>query len=71
MAEDIRWVKTHCARMDHGGCTLLVGVQDNKIVKIKGDLLTLRWRDFPDEPTIARRRNQVALFDFGNALGAK
>ncbi|MRR35854.1 hypothetical protein EG829_14475, partial [bacterium] len=37
MAEDIRWVRTHCARMDHGGCTLLVGVQDNKIVKIKGD----------------------------------
>jgi anaerobic selenocysteine-containing dehydrogenase len=37
MAEDIRWVKTHCARMDHGGCTLQVGIQDNKIVKIKGD----------------------------------
>ena len=37
MAEDIRWVRTHCARMDHGGCTLLVGVKDNQIVKIKGD----------------------------------
>jgi anaerobic selenocysteine-containing dehydrogenase len=37
MAEDIRWVKTHCARMDHGGCALLVGVKDNRIVKIKGD----------------------------------
>ena len=37
MAEDIRWVRTHCARMDHGGCTLLVGVQNNRIVKIKGD----------------------------------
>jgi len=23
--------------MDHGGCALLVGVQDNKIVKVKGD----------------------------------
>ena len=37
MAEEIRWIKTHCARMDHGGCALLVGVQDNKIVKVKGD----------------------------------
>jgi len=37
MGDDIRWVKTHCARMDHGGCGLLVGVKDNKIVKIKGD----------------------------------
>jgi len=37
MTEDIRWVKTHCSRMDHGGCALLVGVKDNKIVKIKGD----------------------------------
>lgn len=37
MTEDIRWVKTHCSRMDHGGCALLVGVKDNKIVRIKGD----------------------------------
>jgi len=37
MTDDIRWVKTHCARMDHGGCGLLVGVQGNQIVKIKGD----------------------------------
>ena len=37
MAEDIRWVKTHCARMDHGGCALLVGVKGNEIVQIKGD----------------------------------
>lgn len=37
MTEKLRWVKTHCARMDHGGCGLLVGVQDNRIVKIKGD----------------------------------
>ncbi len=37
MTDNIRWVKTHCARMDHGGCALLVGVRDNKIVKIKGD----------------------------------
>jgi len=37
MEGDIRWVKTHCARMDHGGCGILVGVRDNKIVKVKGD----------------------------------
>ena len=37
MAEKIRWAKTHCARMDHGGCALLVGVQDNEIVQVKGN----------------------------------
>jgi anaerobic selenocysteine-containing dehydrogenase len=37
MADDIRWVKTHCARMDHGGCGLLVGARGNTIVEIKGD----------------------------------
>jgi hypothetical protein len=37
MMEDIRWAKTHCARMDHGGCGLLVGVKGNAIVQIKGD----------------------------------
>jgi anaerobic selenocysteine-containing dehydrogenase len=37
MSDDIRWVKTHCARMDHGGCALLVGVKDNKIIGVKGD----------------------------------
>ena len=37
MAEETRWVKTHCARMDHGGCALLVGVQDNEIVQVKGN----------------------------------
>lgn len=37
MTEDIRWVKTHCARMDHGGCGLLVGTRGNTIVEIKGD----------------------------------
>ncbi len=37
MAEELRWFKTHCARMDHGGCALLVGVRDNQIVQIKGD----------------------------------
>lgn len=37
MTDDVRWVKTHCARMDHGGCSLLVAVENNKIAKIKGD----------------------------------
>ncbi len=37
MKDDIRWVKTHCARMDHGGCALLVGLKDKKIVRVKGD----------------------------------
>jgi len=37
MTEDIRWIKTHCARMDHGGCGLLVGVKGNSIVQVKGD----------------------------------
>lgn len=37
MADDIRWVKTHCGRMDHGGCAVLAGVSGEKIVKIKGD----------------------------------
>jgi len=37
MSNEIRWVKTHCARMDHGGCALTVGVKGNQIKKIKGD----------------------------------
>jgi len=37
VADDLRWAKTHCARMDHGGCALLVGVKDNQIVQVKGD----------------------------------
>jgi anaerobic selenocysteine-containing dehydrogenase len=32
-----RLVKTHCARMDHGGCGLLVEVREGRIVKIEGD----------------------------------
>jgi len=37
MAEETCWVKTHCARMDHGGCALLVSVKDNEIVQVKGN----------------------------------
>jgi len=37
MTEEIRWIKTHCSRMDHGGCGLIVGIKGNQIFKIKGD----------------------------------
>jgi anaerobic selenocysteine-containing dehydrogenase len=37
MNAGIRWVKTHCARMDHGGCALKVKVEANSITAIKGD----------------------------------
>lgn len=31
------------------------------VIQDKGEHLTLRWRDYPDEPHIVRRREQVAL----------
>jgi anaerobic selenocysteine-containing dehydrogenase len=37
MTHNLEWKKTHCARMDHGGCALKVCVQGNRILKIKGD----------------------------------
>ena len=37
MADNLNWIKTHCARMDHGGCGMLAGVQDNQVMKVKGD----------------------------------
>jgi len=37
MPDQIRWLKTHCARMDHGGCAVSVGVKKNKIETVKGD----------------------------------
>ena len=30
-------IKTYCARMDHGGCGILVHVEDGRITKIEGD----------------------------------
>lgn len=33
----MRWIRTHCARMDHGGCSILAGVEDNVIKKVKAD----------------------------------
>jgi len=29
--------RTYCARMDHGGCGLLVHVEDGKIIRVEGD----------------------------------
>lgn len=37
MKDNIVWKRTHCARMDHGGCSLKVGVTGNRIVSVKGD----------------------------------
>lgn len=37
MSDATRWVKTHCSRMDHGGCALLVAAEGNRIVGVKGD----------------------------------
>ncbi len=37
MTETIKWFKTHCSRMDHGGCAISVGVRNGRIVQIKGD----------------------------------
>lgn len=37
MGNDMKWHKTHCSRMDHGGCALHVKTQDGKITGITGD----------------------------------
>ena len=52
MVENIRWIKTHCARMDHGGCSLLVGVKGNRILAISDELSgekidIIEWSDNP------------------------
>jgi len=31
------WFKTHCGRMDQGGCGLLVKVEAGRVVRVKGD----------------------------------
>ena len=31
------WYRTHCGRMDHGGCSLRVGVRGERISEIRGD----------------------------------
>ncbi len=37
MSQQRRVVKTHCGRMDHGGCSLLVEMEGSRIVGVKGD----------------------------------
>jgi hypothetical protein len=37
LSKQTRFVKTHCGRMDHGGCGLVVGARGNEIFQIKGD----------------------------------
>lgn len=37
MPDEIRFIKTHCSRMDHGGCSLIVTARGNTIVDVKGD----------------------------------
>ena len=31
------------------------------VTEINGEMLTLRWRNYPRQPLVARRRHQVAL----------
>jgi hypothetical protein len=37
------------------------GWWESVIVEIIEELLTLKWRDWPDEPTFVRRTSQIAL----------
>jgi hypothetical protein len=36
------------------------------VVKVAGDRLTLRWRDYPDDPLITRQRHRLALLHPSN-----
>ena len=36
------------------------------VVKVAGNRLTLRWRDYPDEPLIVRQRHRLALLHPSN-----
>ena len=42
-----------------------VGVEDgwweSVVLGVNGEMLTLKWRDFPGEPTFIRRRTELAL----------
>ncbi len=37
MDNEGQWIRTHCTRMDHGGCGLVVKVKENRIIKIVPD----------------------------------
>lgn len=34
-SNDTTWYRTHCSRMDHGGCTLDIGVSSGRIIDIR------------------------------------
>lgn len=34
---DTTWIKTHCSRMDHGGCAIRAGVQNGRIVDLRAN----------------------------------
>ena len=38
------------------------------VVKVAGDWLTLRWRDYPNEPLIVRQRHRLALLHPSNPV---
>ena len=38
------------------------------VIAVNGDMLTLRWRDYPHERTVVRRRTQLALLPPDGAL---
>ncbi len=37
MSGSSHWIKTHCSRMDHGGCSIKVEVRDKAILSVTGD----------------------------------
>ncbi len=51
------------------GCVVLVhqnrddGWWEGYVLKRQGNMLTLRWRDYPKQPTIVRHVSTVALMD--------
>ncbi|TXM67551.1 hypothetical protein FV226_21740 [Methylobacterium sp. WL12] len=49
----------------------LCGWYEAIVVAAPGDdLFTLRWRDWPDDPLVARRRDDLALLPPGNAAAS-
>jgi hypothetical protein len=69
---DDREVMSSAADFGEGAVVLapyapLEGWWEAVILKAKGDLFTLKWRDYPDDPVFARRRNQLVLIPPGVA----
>jgi hypothetical protein len=36
------------------------------VTEVKGELFTLRWRDYPTQPAVVRSRQQIALLFTGS-----